>query len=173
MYDSSISVESSLMDSYAWDTIVSWMESEISGIATNSTKYGNYINSNFLLTDSLYAIYKYNWTTSILINPSEYKKGTIEIPARSRTEEQTLYEIATGSTENTKVLNIYDMAGNVWEWRTEEGNNDSKTGISKYAILRGGAHFYGGYPISARHGYYLSDSGAGFDIGFRVVLYIK
>ena len=70
-----------------------------------------------------------------------------------------------GFSENWKVKNIYDLAGNVWEWTSEA--NDS------YFISRGGSYSNSGIenPVSLRnHGmsYY-----AGVDLGFRVRLYIK
>ena len=71
----------------------------------------------------------------------------------------------SGFNENWKVKNIYDLAGNVWEWTSEA--NDS------YFISRGGSYSNSGIenPVSLRnHGmsYY-----AGVDLGFRVRLYIK
>ena len=71
----------------------------------------------------------------------------------------------SGFNENWKVKNIYDLAGNVWEWTSEA--NDS------YSISRGGSYSNSGIenPVSLRnHGmsYY-----AGVDLGFRVRLYIK
>ena len=71
----------------------------------------------------------------------------------------------SGFNENWKVKNIYDLAGNVWEWTSEA--NDS------YFISRGGSYSNSGIenPVSIRnHGmsYY-----AGVDLGFRVRLYIK
>ena len=90
---------------------------------------------------------------------------------------RTVYEIATGASDYTKVNNIYDMAGNMWEWTTEERGYkyvaNSSTGT--FAVLRGGGfHNYGGSsPVAHRHGYYGSSWGGGFDFGFRVVLYIN
>ena len=174
MYNNSISVQSGLIDSYAWDTIVNWMESKNPGIATNSVNYGNYLDSSISLTDKLYATYEIDYTTWETNLPSKYQKGTIEIPARSQSGEQTLYEIATGSTEETKVLNIYDMAGNMYEWTTEVGNHDAGTNATQYAVIRGGRFFNHGYdaPVSNRSGNCTSD-GRDCYIGFRVVLYVK
>ena len=47
-------------------------------------------------------------------------------------------EIATGSSDNTRTNNIYDLAGNMWEWTTEtkirkNGNNTNYT----FAVMRG------------------------------------
>ena len=103
------------------------------------------INASASLTDSRYYG---NYNNSLA--PANENSGT------KRT---------AGFNENWKVKNIYDLAGNVWEWTSEA--NDS------YFISRGGSYSNSGIenPVSLRnHGmsYY-----AGVDLGFRVRLYIK
>ena len=172
MYSSSESVESSLIDSYAWDTIVNWMESKNPGIAMDSTNYGNFLNSSLSITNGLYAVYRYDYTSKGWYSwPSKYTKGTIEIPAREQSGVVPLYELATGSTDDTKVLNVYDMAGNMWEWTTESREYNEET---VYIVYRGGRFWNDGsqFPISSRLGN-CTTSTTEFDIGFRVVLYIK
>ena len=85
-------------------------------------------------------------------------------------------EIATGSSDNTRTNNIYDLAGNMWEWTTEtkirKYNDDNKN--YTFAVLRGGGFCYNGSfsPVVFRHGRYsVSDSDVNF--GFRTVLYIE
>ena len=175
MYSDSTSIQSGLIDSYAWDTIVNWMENNNSGIAIDSSDYGIYLNSSVSLSDALYAIYIFDYSKPAWISfPTKYQKGALEVPAREWSGEQTLYEIATGSAEKTKVLNIYDMAGNMSEWTTEVGNHDAGINEKQYAVHRGGA--ISGYgssnPISLRAG----DGWATYEnyaFGFRVVLYVK
>lgn len=75
--------------------------------------------------------------------------------------------VETGSNNRWKINNIYDMAGNVWEYTTEEYGDHEK-----YHIGRGGGYWnYGDlYPISTRG---TSEDGSDLNIGFRVVMYLK
>ena len=85
-------------------------------------------------------------------------------------------EIATGSSDNTRTNNIYDLAGNMWEWTTEtkiRKNNGNSTD-SSFTVLRGGSFSGGGIngPIVFRNG----GSTVGntiVHVGFRTILYIK
>ena len=99
----------------------------------------------------------------------------------------TQFEIATGSSEQTKIKEIYDMAGNMWEWTTETGmhtvkidentsgwdGNGDGNGKYTFAVLRGGSFFNSGSSaVSYRYGGN-SAGGCYIFVGFRVVLYIK
>ena len=207
MYDeNSSAVKSRLIDSYAWDTIVEWMSEEIPNIGNDSTSKGNYANNSSLVVNGLYALHKYNttrdseqWSSSWNV-ATKYKKSNGEIKTGSKSISQadrnnyewadstyddtkysgyTVYkEIATGSAD-TKIKNIYDMAGNMYEWTTETGShvvteNPDITGEGSCAVLRGGYFGHNGSsaPVSYRNGNY-GPAGTSIIIGFRVVLYIK
>ena len=175
MYSDSTSVESSLIDSYAWDTIVNWMENKNPGAATNSLEYGNVVNSTISITNTLYASYTFNnsivdgWTTY----PNVYQKGIFENPNSYAGTVITLYEITTGSIEDTNVLNIYDMTGNMWELTTEVGKHDEENSEEQFVAARGGG-FNATLAICARAGDFSKDiNHVDCNAGFRVVLYIK
>ena len=74
--------------------------------------------------------------------------------------------INTGSKEETKANNIYDLAGNVWEWTTEAMLPDSQ-------VIRGG--FYGSsasnIPSCSRNDRFSPDDTSG-SIGFRPAIYL-
>ena len=71
-----------------------------------------------------------------------------------------------GFNKNWKVKNIYDLAGNVWEWTSEAF-------ISSLFIIRGGSYIYDGssQPVSNRSSNVASEPLV--NLGFRPRLYIK
>ena len=172
MYSGNGAVNSQLIDSYAWDTIMTWMEESVDGIALDSTNYGNYANTPLTVTvsNALYAEHTYttSWTPA-----TTYKRATITLGSVASGSSTIYKEIATGSLSSAKVRNIYDMAGNMWEWTTEYGYHNADSSGTKYAVLRGGS--FGDYgsndPVSYRVGNGTATH-TGIGVGFRVVLYI-
>lgn len=71
---------------------------------------------------------------------------------------------ATGYSENWKANNIYDLAGNAWEW-TNEIYGTQRTS-------RGGSFEDDGSYFAASSGFFASTTATGTHAGFRVVLYI-
>ena len=104
------------------------------------------INESERLTDSRYYG---NYSNSVA--PANENSGT------KRT---------AGFSENWKTKNIYDLAGNVWEWTSEAGSSNF--------IFRGGSVNYDGsvFPVSYRCDT-SSASDASGTLGFRPRLYIK
>ncbi len=76
-------------------------------------------------------------------------------------------------SDNTKIKNIYDMAGNLYEWTTEYSYHNNGTG-TKYVAIRGGSFFFSGTgdPVSFRNCDNTVTT-ADVSFGFRVVLYVK
>lgn len=113
-------------------------------IASNSTTWGNYLNSTFY-----------------------YIASTSEIPEATETKATNAKtRIPAGSSDYTKVNNIYDLAGNVWDRTLEADSTNSR-------VSRGGCNGNGNnYPSSNRinndptSNYYNS-------IGCRALLLIK
>ena len=131
------SVQSGLLTGKAWDRTCHWIEDYIITINTNST-----------LRDSR----KYgNYNDSLA-------------PANTETYVRNQKQLS-GVNENWKTKNIYDLAGNVWEWTYETCSSDRS--------YRGGNcndHGYV-YPVSYRSNG--NPSSAVGHIGFRLRLYIK
>ena len=194
MYEGSLVVTSSLVDSYAWDTIITWYTK--TGInCSSSLGYGNYFDTVFgetteknkmSLKNVLYAVHTYNldngWVTldkkyHLITNDIGYSE--IDSKKEEKDRIKTVYEIATGSSDYCRKNNIYDLAGNMWEWTMEIGNHSidssNSTGKSEsYAVRRGGCIVDGGgySPVSIRDGYANASKGY-HSIGFRVVLYLE
>lgn len=117
-----------------WDETIDWLVSsgatDSEGTAltyqlvgSNSTTFGNYYNATF-----------------------NYIAKDAEMPTATETKETSKSVlIPTGSAEYTKTNNIYDMAGNVWEWTTEANS-------TYYRVYRGGNYNYNGnnYPMAYR-----------------------
>ena len=108
------------------------------------------------------------WFPAYVYNNGSYTKGS------EYTEVATGVTVEGDPTRNS-ACNIYDMAGNMWEWTTETGKHDSKaTDATNYAVLRGGSFYWRGSdaPVSYRNG---GGSVGAYDLdfGFRVVLYIQ
>ncbi len=173
IYQNNDSVTSRLIDSYAWDTICTWLSND--GIdVLDSTSWGNNLSAEDYMISGLYAVFTYNngWS-----NPINY----------SRTSENSYfeikrgvgYELATGITERNKAKNIYDFAGNMWEMTTEEGKHKTQNDLmptKTYKVGRGGGYLSASgniYPASARAGDTDTTTAGYRDAGFRIVLYVK
>ena len=161
---SSASVSSSLMFGIQWDLVLRFLSNK--GVETgllndNSETWGNY-KLEYPLNQSTVHGYKGIYASSKL-TWSEIESGY--------THNGTEYiALSTGATERNKKKNIYDIAGNMYEWTLEHATYVYR-GTSYPCASRGG-YFgnSGGYdPASIRGS--LTTSGSGYSIGLRVSLY--
>ena len=63
-------------------------------------------------------------------------------------------------------MNIYDIAGNVWEWTLEKASD-----IGGSCAIRGGRFALTGSDIYASYRYYTSTEHSNNDVGFRVSIF--
>ena len=143
---------SSLMFGIQWDLVLKHIETKQgktqAELKNNSTTWGNYINARFEITKGKYS--------TDFGKTFQEVTGTATKPANSRVL------LTTGVIERNSVLNIYDLAGNEWEWTLEES-----TGTSITSVSRGGDYYYSGaYPAARRKGKSTSDSN--YNISFRI-----
>ena len=177
MYGESKTIKSYLIDGTAWDTITQWISDSTQKSVTDSMDWGNYNNAHYEFS-GLYAKHQgktsttdktWRWFPAYVYNKGTYNKTK---------DGQT--EVATGITttipKRNSACNIYDMAGNMWEWTTETGKHGlTASDATNYAVRRGGGFLNHGSddPVSCRYGGLTVSNSYYIDIGFRVVLYIQ
>jgi len=160
-------VHSGLITGTQWDVMINKIGSlkDESGNTkyslTNSASWGNYYDGD---TNGF----------TFRGDVSEYKSNTqyaFTTPASTTKANNTYYLLKTGASDHNLAYNLYDVAGNLWEW-TEEISTYATTG--QYRVLRGSG-FDGTsstHPVCFRHGRHTVSS-IYSSVGFRVVLYIK
>ena len=168
---------SSLMFGVQWDLVLAFMSKDTAKITSidvltkNSTTIGNYYNSTFDLNRGKYA------QLGQIENPwknFDNALGSIVISneetGKMKKTEQGSYTngilLTTGGTEQSKVMNIYEMAGNVWEWTLEKTSNDSSP-----CALRGGSFNNDGSYCPATDRTYDDSTYSNKYIGYRLSLW--
>ena len=159
---------SSLIFGIQWDLVLKYIETknpaQKSNLLTNSTSIGNYYNSSFELKRGKFA--QYNALSNWFDYNSEEKPTLV---TGSQKKEQSSYKngilLTTGATEATNLQNIYDIAGNVWEWTLEFYD------ASYPCVFRGGSYSLDGSLNPAKHRSSSGTSIYDYDIGFRVGLW--
>ena len=160
--DENYGVVSTTIYGVQWDTILQWFL-DTKGITsvTDSISYGNYMEHIITSNDELNAgalVYdSINGTDDYVAKEDE----SITYPK----EQETGWLLSTGALKAAKVNNIYDMAGNVWEW-TMEGIN-----TNTYAMRGGYGNGVEEGGIALRNGIHPLNPNT--DKGFRIALYIK
>ena len=156
---------SSLMFGIQWDLVCKYLEGK-DGLAkadinSDSYSWGNYANSPITNLGGKYAIYSQSSDTLGAWNPipDGYTKPS------SGTENRVL--LSTGASEYTKKMNIYDFAGNEWEWTLEHATSDTSYPCAR----RGGFYSSRGSVCPASYRNYGTTSNSSSIISFRPSLY--
>ena len=165
---------SSLMFGVQWDLVLAFMSKDTAKITstddltTNSTAIGNYRDSVFQLSQTGKYATMSDYNLSSTWNPSTTSTTNFVDSSRNKIAQSSNGNgilVTTGTSEKNKVMNIYDVAGNVWEWTLE------KTSKNDPCASRGGSFSNTGtnYPTACR-----CDVGIDYSnnrIGFRVSLF--
>ena len=168
MYEDSNYVISGLVSGTQWDVMLNKFikTTNQNGLTftqddiKNSSKWGNYSNTNIVYTgrSAKLSSNSNGWTIS---SWTEKK-----INANTGTNTYTAY--TTGASKVTEAYHIYDVAGNIYEWTEEKGQD-----ITYYTLRGGSCHqASNSYPACERDGHFPA-SHIACNFGFRVVLYIK
>ena len=149
--DNNNNIETGMIWGNQWDRTLMWLiecnaKDETTGkskeeVISDSSSWGNYIDATFQYTNS----------SGSTATKNQYSR--VRIP--------------TGSTEYTKANNIYDLAGNVFDWTMEAVS-------TSYRVIRGGAYDNAriSSPASYRYTSFSPTDSSG-NGGCRAVLYIK
>ena len=164
---------SSLMFGVQWDLVLAFMHNKgniaDSTLTSNSTAIGNYRDSVFQLSQTgQYAVYS-NYSLSSTWNPSTTSTTNFVDSSRNKIAQSSNGNgilVTTGTSEKNKVMNIYDIAGNVWEW-TLENTSDA----SNPCVIRGGSYDYNGSAVPAANRFSNRTTDANCDFGFRLSLW--
>ena len=162
---------SSLMFGLQWDLVLAFMHNKgniaDSTLTSNSTTIGNYRDSVFQLSQTgQYAVFS-NFSLSSTWNPSTTATKNFVDSSRNKLAESggNGILVTTGTSETNKVMNIYDIAGNVYEWTLElTSNTDGPCAVSGGCFHTTGSNS----PAASRGG---DSTGLSNNlIGFRVSL---
>ncbi|MBR3163516.1 MAG: hypothetical protein IKF17_05410 [Clostridia bacterium] len=148
----------SLMFGTQWDLVMAYIKNNTNPQldVNNSTTWGNHKDSTLTIT---------NTNAKGWINPSDSSPTWNAVTEKAQNSRVLL---TTGASDDTNVLNICDIAGNVWEWTLEYSSSSSNP-----CTERGGSYYSIGtssnYPATGRYSCIIS--GSGYLNGFRPSLY--
>ena len=161
----------SLMFGVQWDLVLKFIETKkiatdatiVSKLNSDSKDIGNYTDATFTINRGKYS--KYN-DLSTWYNYTEDLSGIVSNSVKSA---QSSFDnsilLTTGAVDQNSLMNIYDIAGNVYEWTLEYPSPSDYS-----CVYRGGYFTYAGSygPPSIRNDC-MPDSS--YIIGFRISLY--
>ena len=133
-------------------------------LTSKSTTIGNYYNSEFTLNRGKFATYNdlSDWKS---YNSEEKPTLVTGSQKQAQSSNSNAILLTTGATEATNLQNIYDIAGNVWEWTREI------YATSNPCVVRGGCYYYDGSNNPAKDRSNDSTSSSNSVVGFRLGLW--
>ena len=118
---------SMLCSGASWDSMLDFIK-DSSHSVTNSTTWGNYNNSE---------TYTINRGKYAELNTSNYTLGNFQdVVNEYPKEKDKSILLTTGATERNSSKNIYDVAGNVFEWTTESYPPSGRVSRGRLLLLQ-------------------------------------
>ena len=158
-------VRSGLLTGTMWDAMLNFIRTDNTKDVTNSD-WGNYYNKAITMDSGKYRIINSDGSET---STNVWTNG-VNGSTKFVTTTDTRYLLTTGASEQVKAKNLYDVAGNLWEWTAEMSNN-----ADNYyrMMLRGGSFndYYGVFPACYRLTCTATSTDTNF--GFRVALFLK
>ena len=151
---------SSLMFGVQWDLVLAFMSKDTAKITStdvltnNSTTIGNY-KDNLWTIKNANAKYSTNKGSTFTVCQNPFKK-----------ESSSAILLTIGADSSFSVQNIYDIAGNVWEWTLEKTSNTLRP-----CATRGGCCLNTGSDDPAANRNNSRADNSVYSIGFRVSLF--
>ncbi len=152
-------VQSGLITGTMWDAIIKFIAGDETSIVTTASTWGNYNAA----------------TDGVIFTTGQGRYATVDSNNGSNeaftvADDQHHYGIrTTASTEGVKQKNLYDIAGNLWEWTQEAAYiND---GLERY-MRRGGTLCNDYFATPACHRICSTPAPTNTDNGFRPALFI-
>ena len=172
---------SSLLFGVQWDLTLKYIEdktianssdsntirSEIKyELISDSSKWGNYCNSEFKINNGKYLICK-GWNFNEKWN--DYNESENEYVEKQVKKKQSLGNgilLTTGASNEISKQNIYELAGNLWEWTLEYSNDRENPSVSRSGSFDGEG---GSIPSNIRNSN--KNDNEGIYGGFRISIY--
>ena len=144
---------SSLMFGIQWDLVCKYLEVKgklgTANINSDSSAWGNYSN------------------VKRTISSDKAKKGS-SWTSITGTKPASSILLTAGASDDTKKMNIYDFAGNEWEWTLEKTSDSSYPCASRGGFCDGAGSIF---PVSFR--VYRNTTSSFYNVGFRPTLYVN
>ena len=147
-----IGATSTLCYGVQWDAAMKFV-ADSTHSTSDSTSWGNYQNNAWTIT-----------RTTASYSENDGESYTPITSSKERTSFESIL-LTTGASDTFKAKNIFDLAGNVYEWTMEANYSTSR-------VYRGGLYCYAGSdnPASIRDG--IDQAYSGTRVGFRSALYL-
>ena len=146
---------STLMFGIQWDLVLKYLETNgilASELKNDSSSWGNYGDVTFSITRGKYS--------------TDNGVNYTEVPSRGYFKPASVVLLTTGATERNEKMNIYDLAGNLYEWTLEKSIDNAYP-----CALRGGNIYDAGNYHPAAFRDFDSTSVSYGSHGFRPALY--